>query len=98
MLDCSVDKDGNVSYRPGILRTEYGHLNKLLVKKGDRVVRGQVVGLMGNTGRSTGPHLHYAVRYQDRRRGGASGYYLDPKDYLLDSDSDDRASAWVVSD
>lgn len=93
-----IDEDGNVSYRPGILRTEYGHLNELLVNKGDHVTRGQVVGLMGSTGRSTGPHLHYAVRYQDRRRGGSAGYYLDPKDFLLDSDDDDRASAWVVSE
>jgi murein DD-endopeptidase MepM/ murein hydrolase activator NlpD len=92
-----IDEDGNVSYRPGILRTEYGHLNELLVNKGDHVTRGQVVGLMGSTGRSTGPHLHYAVRYQDRRRGGSAGY-LDPKDFLLDSDDDDRASAWVVSE
>lgn len=92
----TIDEDGNVTYRTGILRTEYGHLDELLVKKGDRVRRGQVVGLMGSTGRSTGPHLHYAVRYQDRRRGGTRGY-IDPKDYLLDSASDDRASAWVAS-
>jgi murein DD-endopeptidase MepM/ murein hydrolase activator NlpD len=91
-----IDEDGNVTHRPGILRTEYGHLDKLLVQKGDLVTRNQVVGLMGNTGRSTGPHLHYAVRYQDRRRGGIRGY-INPKDYLLDSNNGDRASAWVAS-
>ncbi|MDA0335734.1 MAG: M23 family metallopeptidase [bacterium] len=91
-----IDENGNVTYRPGILRTEYGHLSKILVKKGDHVSRNQVVGLMGNTGRSTGPHLHYAVRYQDRRRGGTRGY-IDPQEYLLDNNNDDRASAFVAS-
>jgi murein DD-endopeptidase MepM/ murein hydrolase activator NlpD len=90
-----LDEDGNVTHRPGILRTEYGHLDEILVKKGDHVSRGQIIGLMGSSGRSTGPHLHYAVRYQDRRRGGVRGY-LNPEDYLLDSASDDRASAFVA--
>ena len=91
-----TDEDGNVTNRPGILRTEYGHLDKILVKKGDLVRRNQAVGLMGSTGRSTGPHLHYAVRYQDRRRGGVRGY-IDPKGFLLDKNNGDRASAWVAS-
>jgi len=41
--------------------TAYAHLHKYLVHKGDRVTRGQVIGLVGNTGRSTGPHLHYEI-------------------------------------
>lgn len=41
--------------------TKYGHLNKFLVKKGDMVNRGDVIGLMGSTGKSTGPHVHYEV-------------------------------------
>lgn len=45
------------------MTTRYGHLHKINVKKGQDVVRGQVLGQQGNTGRSTGDHLHYEVRY-----------------------------------
>ncbi|MBM4400233.1 MAG: M23 family metallopeptidase, partial [Candidatus Cloacimonetes bacterium] len=38
-----------------------GHLHSFLVVIGDRVRKGQIIGLMGNTGMSTGPHLHYEV-------------------------------------
>ncbi|MDY0190966.1 MAG: peptidoglycan DD-metalloendopeptidase family protein [Desulfuromonas sp.] len=42
--------------------TVFGHLQKILVANGTQVVRGDVIGTMGNTGRSTGPHLHYEIR------------------------------------
>ena len=46
--------------------TKYAHLNKSFVKKGDAVSRGQVIGLLGSTGRSTGPHVHYEIHYNDK--------------------------------
>ncbi len=54
--------------------TLYGHLKKITVRAGQRVKRGQIIGYLGNTGRSTGPHLHYEVRRYGR--------YLNPYRYI----------------
>jgi murein DD-endopeptidase MepM/ murein hydrolase activator NlpD len=48
------------------LVTRYAHLSRFAVQPGQRVARGEVVGQMGSTGRSTGPHLHYEVWANDR--------------------------------
>lgn len=48
------------------LTTRYGHLSKVDVAVGDTVTRGQLVGYVGSTGRSTGPHLHYELRINDK--------------------------------
>lgn len=58
------------------MTTRYGHLSKVLVKEGQEVKRGEIVGDSGNTGRSTGPHLHYEVRI--------NGEAVDPSLYLPD--------------
>ena len=58
------------------IETLYGHLAKALVKEGQRVKRGDVVGLVGSTGLATGPHLHYMVK--------ANGQALDPVKYILE--------------
>jgi murein DD-endopeptidase MepM/ murein hydrolase activator NlpD len=56
--------------------TRYAHCSQILVNPGDRVGRGQTVALVGNTGRSSAPHLHYEIL-----RDGA---HVDPLNYILD--------------
>lgn len=48
------------------LTTRYGHMSKIGVRAGDKLQRGQILGLVGSTGRSTGAHLHFEVRLNDR--------------------------------
>jgi murein DD-endopeptidase MepM/ murein hydrolase activator NlpD len=63
------------------IQTRYGHLSSILVAPGTRVKRGQLVGLMGSTGRSTGSHLHYEVRIDGRAVNPIP--FLQTSDYLL---------------
>jgi murein DD-endopeptidase MepM/ murein hydrolase activator NlpD len=56
--------------------TRFGHAHKILVKRGDAVKRGDTIALMGNSGRSTGPHVHYEVHL--------NGLPVNPEKYILD--------------
>ena len=63
------------------IETRYGHMSAILVSPGQRVVRGQQIGRMGSTGRSTGSHLHYEVRIDGRAVNPIP--FMKSTDYLL---------------
>lgn len=80
----------------------FAHLDARLVKVGDKVSRGDTIGLLGNTGRSTGPHLHYQVNKHGTK---GSNYLCNPDNYifwedkmdiiLLNSQFDSQAGFWL---
>jgi murein DD-endopeptidase MepM/ murein hydrolase activator NlpD len=61
----------------GELQTRYAHLSGYAVAAGEQVTKGQLIGYVGTTGRSTGPHLHYEVR--------VAGEAVDPRPYMVDT-------------
>lgn len=63
------------------IETRYGHLSGILVRSGERVTRGQLIGRMGSTGRSTGSHLHYEVRIDGRAVNPIP--FMKSTDYVL---------------
>jgi murein DD-endopeptidase MepM/ murein hydrolase activator NlpD len=59
--------------------TRYGHMKQILVRRGEKVKRGDKIGLVGNTGITTAPHLHFEVHFK--------GKEVNPKDYFFDDPS-----------
>jgi murein DD-endopeptidase MepM/ murein hydrolase activator NlpD len=64
----------------------YAHMEKVSVKEGDKVQRGDVLGLADNTGNSSGPHLHFGVRIFPNKRGDGWGGYHDPIPFMNPDD------------
>jgi len=73
------------------LQTRFAHLSDMVVSAGDKVKKGDLIGYVGSTGRSTGPHLHYEVR--------VDGVAVDPSPYMVPSDDHrDHALALLSAD
>jgi murein DD-endopeptidase MepM/ murein hydrolase activator NlpD len=66
----------------GGIQSMYFHLDKILLQQGDRVMKGQIVGLVGATGRATGPHLHIGIR--------VNGARIDPLQFMKVSEAMER--------
>jgi murein DD-endopeptidase MepM/ murein hydrolase activator NlpD len=64
-----------ISHGHGVV-SRFGHMSKIKVKRGQKVERGDVIGLVGSTGRSMGSHLHYEVLVSDK--------HVDPRDFILE--------------
>ena len=65
-------------------QTLYGHMSKIGVRVGQSIVRGQTIGEVGSTGKSTGPHLHYEVIVRGKHQNPGNYYFMDltPEQYL----------------
>ncbi len=64
-------------------RTLYAHMHRFVKNRGNKVKRGEVIGFVGNTGKSTGPHLHYEVRFKNKPQNPINYYFRDlsPSEY-----------------
>lgn len=66
LVSSEGDYGKHLKIQDGDLITLYAHCSKILVKEGQKVNKGEKIALVGSTGNSTGPHLHFEVRYQNR--------------------------------
>lgn len=75
MYQMSGDLGNHIKITNGDVSTVYAHCRTIYVKKEDKIKQGQNIGEVGSTGNSTGPHLHFEIRKEER--------YVDP-DLILD--------------
>jgi murein DD-endopeptidase MepM/ murein hydrolase activator NlpD len=63
--------------------TLYGHMDKIKIRQGAKIKRGEIIGYVGSSGKSTGPHLHYEVRYKGKPTNPQNYYFMDlsPENY-----------------
>ncbi|WP_104760617.1 M23 family metallopeptidase [Helicobacter cetorum] len=80
-------------FHPFGFKTYYAHLNKIVVKTGEFVKKGQIVGYSGSTGMSTGPHLHYEVRFLNQPINPMNFTKWNMKDFE-DIFTNERSIAW----
>jgi len=76
----------------GGYQTLYGHLSKVLVGSGAEIVQGDGIGLSGNTGFSTGPHLHFELRVPGFGESGYKHDERDPSPFLVAMEKNDRTA------
>lgn len=90
VIEATFDPDGYGWY-PHLENTEegtiYGHMDELVVKVGYHVKQGDLLGYSGNTGNSTGPHLHFGYYKKPRNRSNGYNGYIDPTPYLQEGDT-----------
>lgn len=81
-VDTGDGKNVTVSHYANV-NTFYAHLSEVIVSEGDEVKQGDIIGYVGSTGESTGPHLHFELCID--------GEYVDPIDYFSDQTKADIA-------
>lgn len=66
MVSSKGDYGKHIKIQTDNIQTLYAHCSKILVKENDNIEAGQEIAKVGSTGNSTGPHLHFEIRYEDR--------------------------------
>lgn len=78
------------------VQSHYGHFDSIVVAEGQYIKQGDLLGYVGSTGISTGPHLHYELRFTDGTRFDPQPYYSKPPEDEM-TDDERAALAWLVA-
>lgn len=99
LIEEGMDEDGYGLYakvKHSWGESLYAHLSMIVIVKGHHVTAGHPLGKSGNTGNSTGPHLHFAMRINPYKRGGDFDGYSDPLPYLSATTQPSQTSTNIV--